>query len=102
MKFNGKDIYHPSIMHLTFQLLLHVSYISMLHLIMLVMVDTMPIYVQQPSNGIVRSALWNGKYKDTLMKLELACDFLGGLISASSMVLSTFCNIFRTSYWKQI
>jgi len=47
------------------------------------MVDTMPIVTYQPQNAQIRSCLYNGKYKDTVYKLELCIDFTGGLIAGS-------------------
>ena len=53
----------------------------------------MPIYTQHPENSEIRRALWNGKYSDTVMKLELTCDFLGGLLSASSTITTILLTI---------
>jgi hypothetical protein len=65
------------------------------------MVDTMPIYSVQPQNSEIRSLLWNGKYEDTVYKLELCVDFTGGLISAAGN-LSIMLTVIRTTSWMYV
>jgi len=43
-------------------------------------VDTLPVYVQQPSNSTLKRLLYNPKYGGTVYKLQLGIDFLGRII----------------------
>jgi hypothetical protein len=47
------------------------------------MTDTMPIYVQQPGNSALRSALYNRKYAATIYKFQVSVDFLGRIVCFS-------------------
>jgi hypothetical protein len=47
------------------------------------MTDTTPIYVQQPQNSTLRSALFNRKYSWTIYKLQISVDFLGRIVCFS-------------------
>lgn len=43
-------------------------------------VDTLPIYVQQPVNSILSHMLYQPKYKNHVYKMQLGVDFLGRII----------------------
>jgi len=51
------------------------------------MVDTFPIVVQQPLCSFHKRNLYNPKYKNTIYKVQLGCDFLGRIIVFSGMHL---------------
>lgn len=41
------------------------------------MVDTFPVYVSQPEDGLLARSLYNPKYGGCIYKFQLGCDFLG-------------------------
>lgn len=53
-------------------------------------VDTQPIYVAQPKNTTLRTALYNPKYGDTVYKVMQIIDFMGRRIAFSGPHLGTF------------
>jgi hypothetical protein len=63
-------------------------------------VDTVPIYVQQPQNSFLSKALYNPKYASTIYKIQLGFDFLGRIVVYSGPHLGTqydggiLCNIY--------
>lgn len=49
------------------------------------MVDTIPIYVQNPTNAIIGRWLYNPKYGSAIYKGQFAIDFLGRFVLATGL-----------------
>ena len=52
-------------------------------------VDTFPIIVYQPVDSRMRNALYSGKYKATVLKIEIFVTFTGELVCATGVHMGT-------------